>query len=322
MTQCCAREFTLLYLGAPSDRLQARMKTMAPGVTIKAVLDQAAAMAIAPEAEVVVGSGRLFSRALVEAAPRLRWVQSTSAGVEHFCPHLTGTDVVLTNARGAHPIPIAETFLAMLLSLTHRLPEFGALKAEKRWQRLEFIEVRGMTVLVLGLGNLGREIVAASHGIGLRVIGYDPYLAVPAATVERLYKTDELHEALGAADIVVSALPLTPETHHFMGPAEFAAMPDKSYFFSLSRGGVVNEPAMVDALQTGKLAGAGLDVFQVEPLPADSPLWDMTNVIITPHVAAATQNTEARVEAILLENLNRYVRGRPLLNEVGVHRGF
>jgi phosphoglycerate dehydrogenase-like enzyme len=298
------------------------MKAAAPGAIVKAVRDQAAAMEIAPEAEVVVGSGRLFSRALVEAAPRLRWVQSTSAGVEHFCPHLTGTDVVLTNARGAHPIPIAEHFLAMLLSLAHRIPEFSAFKAQKHWQRLEFTEVRGMTVLVLGLGNLGREIVAAAHGIGLRVLGYDPYLAVPAATVERLYKADELHEALGNAQIVVSALPLTPETRNFMGAAEFGAMPENSYFFSLSRGGVVDEPALVSALQSGRLAGAGLDVFQVEPLPAESPLWGMPNVIITPHVAAATKNTEARVEAILLENLSRYVLGRPLLNEVGVRRGF
>lgn len=322
MTQCCAREFTLLYLGLPPAGLAARMQARAPGMRLKAAQDQAAAMELAPEAEVIVGSGRLFSRALVQAATGLRWVQATSAGVEHFCPHLAGTAVVLTNARGAHPIPIAEHFLAMLLSLTRRLPEFGALKSERRWQRLEMIEVRGMSALVLGLGYLGRELVAASHGIGLRVLGYDPYLAVPAAVVERLYRADELHEGLASADIVVSALPLTPETRNFLGPAEFAAMRDGVYFFSLSRGGVVDETALIEALRGGKLAGAGLDVFQVEPLPVDSPLWDMPNVIITPHVAAVSQNTEARVEAVVLENLERYVRGRPLLNQVEVRRGF
>lgn len=322
MTGCSARKFTLLYLGAPSDQLVSEMQERAPGVTVKAARDQAAAMAFAPEAEVVVGSGRLFGRALVEAAPGLRWVQSTSAGVEHFCPHLVGTDVVLTNARGAHPIPIAEHFLAMLLSLTRRLPAFAAQKARRQWHRLELIEVRGKSVLVLGLGNLGREIIAAAHGIGLRVLGYDPYLAVPAATVERLYRADELHEGLGQAEIVVSALPLTTETRNFVGPAEFAAMRAGAYFFSLSRGGVVDEQALTGALQSGRLAGAGLDVFQVEPLPQNSPLWDMPNVIITPHVAAASQNTDRRVEVIFLENLERYVSGRPLLNQVEVRRGF
>ncbi len=230
--------------------------------------------------------------------------------------------MILTNVRGAHPIPIAEHFLAMLLGLTHRIPEFLAQKARREWKRQTMIEVRGQTLLVLGLGNLGREIVAAATAIGLDVIGYDPYLAVTAATVRKLYLADQLHEALGQARFVVSCIPLTPANHGFIGAAEFAAMREGTYFFNVSRGGVVDENALVQALASGHLAGAGLDVVAVEPLPASSPLWEMPNVIITPHIAAASPETEIRTHDILVENVKRYSAGRPLLNQVDIARGF
>jgi phosphoglycerate dehydrogenase-like enzyme len=280
------------------------------------------ALRAASSAEVVAGSGRLFNRELVAAAPELRWVQAMSAGVEHFCPCLAGSEIVLTNARGAHPIPIAEHFLALLLALTRRLPEFLTLKARHEWRRLSLTEVRGMTLLILGLGNLGREITAAARGVGLRVVGYDPFIAIPAAAVDHLYPAGQLHAALGSADLVASAVPLTPATRGMLGAPEFAAMRKGAYFFNLSRGGVVDQAALVEGLTSGRLAGAGLDVFAEEPLPADSPLWDLPNVVITPHVAAESQFTRPRVEDVFVQNIERYLKGQPLLNRVDIARGF
>jgi phosphoglycerate dehydrogenase-like enzyme len=317
------RTFKLVYLGEVSEGLADRLSQAAPGVTVVATTTTEAAIEHVADAEVIAGSGRLFDAHLVDSSPRLRWVQAMSAGAERFCPALAARpDVILTNVRGAHPIPIAEHFLAMLLGLTHRIPEFLAQQANRKWQRLTLHEVRGKTLLVMGLGNLGREIVAAATAIGLNVVGYDPYLAVPAAVVHRLYRVDQLAEALGTADFVVSCIPLTPANQGFIGKSEFAAMRRGTYFFNVSRGGVVDETALVNALQSGHLAGAGLDVFAKEPLPAESPLWAMGNVIITPHIAAASPETEARTHDILVENLRRYATGQVLLNQVDIKRGF
>jgi len=314
---------TILYLGHPSDALKSRVREVAPGARIVEAQTAEEAAAAAADAQVVAGTGRLFGGGLVANARSLRWVRAMSAGVEHFCPHLEGVeDVVLTNARGAHPLPIAEHFLGMLFALTHRLPEFLAQQARREWKRLELVEVRGMTLLVLGLGNLGREIAAAARGVGLRVAGYDPYLAFAAAVVDRLYQAGELTQALGDADLVACSVPLTPASRGMLGSAQFSAMRAGAYFFNLSRGGVVDEPALVEALRSGHLAGAGLDVFAAEPLPQDSPLWEMPNVIVTPHVAAASPQTGQRTEDVFVRNLGRFVKGQPLLNVVDVKRGF
>jgi len=317
------RTFKLVYLGEVPDTLAERLRQAAPSATVIAVTTAEEAAQQVADAEVIAGSGRLFGPELVALAPRLHWVQAMSAGAERFCPALAGRpDVTLTNVRGAHPIPIAEHFLAMLLGLAHNIPGYLAQQARREWKRLSLNEVRGQTLLVLGLGNLGREIVAAATAIGLDVIGYDPYLAVPAAVVRHLYRADQLSEALGAADFVVSCIPLTPANRGFIGAAQFNAMRKGTYFFNVSRGGVVDEPALVAALASGHLAGAGLDVFATEPLPPASPLWAMDNVIITPHIAAASRETEIRTHDILVENLRRYAAGQPLLNQVDVSRGF
>lgn len=306
-----------------SPDLAARLQSAVPGIELAAVESPEAATRAVADAEAFAGLGRLFGPELLDAAPNLKWVHAMSAGAERFCPALAGrTGVTLTNSRGAHAVPIAEHFLLMLLGLAHRMPEFLAQQSSRQWVRQEMAEVRGRTVLILGLGNLGREIVAAAQGIGLRVVGYDPYVLITAAAVERLYRYDELQAALGQADIVVSCVPMAPSTAKMMGQAEFAAMRPGSYFINLSRGGVVDEPALVAALQSGHLAGAGLDVFAVEPLPEDSPLWSMPNVIITPHIAANTPVTQQRLEDILVENARRYAEGRPLLNQVDIARGF
>jgi len=313
----------LLYLGELPESLAARLRAAAPGLLLVEATSAAAAMAEAEEAEIIAGSGRYFAREMVDRAARLKWVQALSAGVERFAPALMDRpDVTLTNARGAHAVPIGEHFVAMALSLAHRLPEFQAQKERRLWQRLELHEVRGEPALVLGLGYLGREVAARAAAIGMDVSGYDPYVTGAPAGVRRVWEADQLHAALGAAKHVVSCVPLSPSTKWMLGTAEFAAMPAGSYFYNLSRGGVVDEDALVEALASGHLAGAGLDVFAVEPLPETSPLWEMPNVIITPHIAAATPVTTQRVEDILVDNLRRYAAGRPLVNVVSVERGF
>ena len=269
-----------------------------------------------------------------EEVPRLRWIQLHSAGANHLPDWLkTQERIVITTASGIHAVPMAEyTFMSILAWLRH-LPTL--LEYQRRtewpasgWEVFAAYELRDMTMGILGYGSIGREIGRLAHAFGMRVLamrrhggtkedrGYvvpgtgDPEGVIPAAW----YTPDRLLEMLPLCDVVVNVLPLTPETYHMVNAKAFAAMKPGAYFVNIGRGATVDEAALVRALQEGRIAGAGLDVFEKEPLPPKSPLWKMKNVILSPHISALTHRYRDRAMDLFITNLRRYLKGAPLLN--------
>lgn len=260
-------------------------------------------------------------------ARNLKWVQSPSAGVEWLArvPELVESDVVVTNTRGAHAQTIAESAFAMLLFLTRGLARSYAQQAKKAWTRPEEGALRGisgLTMGVIGIGNIGGAVAQRAHGFDMRVIAADAHAVSHADYVEKLYLADGLGEVLKASDIVVVTAPITPVSRGMIGPDEIALMKPSAYMIVVSRGGIVDQVALAKALEEGRLAGAGLDATDPEPLPADSPLWTAPNVVITPHCSGSSAQTTALVWRIFEDNVHRFAEGKPLANTVDKRRGY
>lgn len=258
------------------------------------------------------GRSRGFVISILKAQ-NLRWLQTFSAGVDSpFFVDLMGRGVLLTTASGSSASPIAQTVVLYMLALSRDMRRWMRDQDAHRWEQHQFVELEGAALAVVGMGPIGMEVARLGIALGMEVeaVRRTPSGDEPCTT----HGLDRLHDVLGKADWVVSALPLTPDTRQIFGAGAFAAMKPGARFVNVGRGELVDEPAMVAALQSGALGGAGLDVFAVEPLPADSPLWAMDNVIITPHNSATSTSTGARSQAIFLDNLERHVNGRPLRN--------
>ena len=268
----------------------------------------------------------LFGHISEDAMPKateLRWVHQPHAGVEGFMyPAFKASDVMLTNCRGLYGTQIAEHAFALLLSLTRQIPaQLGFMKT-KHWERLECIELAGMTMGILGLGGIGRAIAARARAFEFEVVAADAESIDKPDTVSELFGLDGLMEFLARSHILVVCCPSTPETHKLLSHAQFNQMPDDSYVVNISRGKVIDETALVAALQSGKLAGAGLDVTYTEPCPPENPLWEQQNVILTSHSAGASQHIRRRAMQLFIDNLHRYVAGNPLVNLVDKEKGY
>jgi phosphoglycerate dehydrogenase-like enzyme len=273
-------------------------------------------------------------------APRLRWLQLHTAGVDHVLDTpLWRSDVVITTSRGIHAPVVAEYALMMILAFAHRLRRMLAYQSQaewpsQRWRKFAPQELRGATVGVVGYGSIGREVGRLAHAFGMRVlglhrgeagaVGYElPELAGrPGVEPDQLYTPDRLAEMLPECDYVVLTLPYTSATHHFIGEAALRTMKPTAVLVNVGRGAVVDEAALVHALREGVIASAALDVFEQEPLPADSLLWEMDNVILSPHIAGFTPRYDERATTLFAENLRRYLVGEPLLNRVERGRGY
>jgi phosphoglycerate dehydrogenase-like enzyme len=277
----------------------------------------------------------------LEVAPQLRWIQLHSAGVDHLLDSpLMGSDVAITTSSGIHATPIAEYVMASMLAHRWRVPFWTHCQREARWPsgRWDLYarpELRDSTLGILGYGSIGREVGRMGRAFGMRVLALrssplrpgndysppgtgDPEGAIP----ERIYTPGELHEMLAECDYVVVALPLTLHTRHLIGAAELRAMKPGAYLVNIARGEIVDEEALVRALEEGQIAGTGLDVFEQEPLPPDSPLWGLDNALISPHVAGFTPRYDERAATLFAENLARYLAGQPLLNLVDKSKGY
>lgn len=290
--------------------------------------------------EIVLGGGGPVRD--IAQFPRLKWVQNRGAGVDGFMKHpVWNSDVMITTASGIHLTPIAERALAMMLAFRAQLPQLWRHKQQKEWPEDRWAiftnpNLRGSTLGIVGYGAIGGELARLADALGMRVLalnrsgqrrpmtGYlEPRLGDRAMRIpERIYAADELAELLPECDHVVMLAPLTPATRQTFDADAFARMKSTAYFYNYGRGGLVDEAAMIAALRSGQIAGAGLDVFAREPLPADSPLWDMPNVIISPHIGGMTADYNDRVVALFAENLRRYLDGQPLLNLVDRERGY
>jgi phosphoglycerate dehydrogenase-like enzyme len=323
----------LASLRAVSPRLHLVQVTCHDGAEVGAALDAN------PDTEILY-TFHLPQDAL-DRAPGLRWVQLHSAGADHLLEHpILQSEVDVTTTSGIHATPIAEYVFASILAQRWRVPLWTHCQREARWPsgRWDLYsrpELRGSTLGVLGYGSIGREVGRLGRAFGMRVLalrrsagraerGYavadtgDPVGAVP----ERFYGPEALHEMLAECDYVVIALPLTPATVHFIGEAELRAMKPNAYLVNIARGAIVDEAALVRALEEGWITGAGLDVFEEEPLPPGSTLWGMENALISPHVAGFSPHYDERAVALFARNLARYLDGEPLLNLVDRSHGY
>lgn len=268
------------------------------------------------------GIGGEHLQRLLAELPRLRWVHTISVGVEHVIfPGLAESDVILTNASGVFDIPIAETVLTYMLMVVKRMPEFLAQQRARRWQKQELRELRGMTVGIVGLGSIGSEIARLCRPLGMRVLGLRRG-GQPSHVADEVLPPERLSELLARSDFVVIAAPLTAETRGLIGAAELAAMKPDAWLINIARGPIVDEAALIEALQARRIGGACLDVFDEEPLPENHPLWGLDNVILTPHNSWSSPYIEERSIGLFLENLRRYVNGEPLLNVVDKRVGY
>lgn len=252
---------------------------------------------------------------LPELAPRVRWIQSTSTGIGQFV-HDNQYDQRMPNTvftvAGVHGRPLAE-FTIMSLLMHYKLAGVMAKqKMEKCFDRYAGTDAEGRTLAILGLGRNGTAVAEMARGIGMRVLGMD--LISKPEVVDQFYKPEQLHEMLSEAEVLVIAMPGTPLTKNMIGASELAIMKKSAFLVNLARGSIVDEAAMIDALRSGQLSGAALDVFQQEPLPKDSPFWDMPNVIVSPHAASISDRENGRIVELFCDNLRRYLNGEPLRN--------
>ena len=257
-------------------------------------------------------------------APRLRWVQATSSGIGEYLisTGLADTGITFTTAAGTHAVPLAEHVALGLLYHAKRVSDLRAWQAAHRWERFTTNQLAGSRMLLVGLGSVGRQVARTCAGLGVEVWAIDPGTAEAPDCVTRLVDGAGMREALAEVDAFVLACPYTPDTHHLVGAAEFAAMRRTAVVVNISRGAVIDEPAMIAALVEGRLAGAILDVFETEPLPPDNPLWDMPNVLVSPHSASTVVAENGRITDLFIDNLRRYLAGEPLRNVFDRARGF
>jgi phosphoglycerate dehydrogenase-like enzyme len=279
----------------------------------------------------------------LEQAPNLRWLQCHYAGIESLldAPLLKKKDLMITTLSGAAAPQMAEFALTMMLALGHRMPEMAQAQAKAdwpkdRWERFSRIELRTSTVGIVGYGSIGREVARLVRMLGATVLatkrdvmhpedtGYSlPGMGDPGGDLfHRLYPPQALRSMLHECDFVVVTLPLTPETHHMIGAGELAAMKSSAYLVHLARGTVIDPAALIATLQERRIAGAALDVFSEEPLPASSPLWRLNNVIITPHMAGVSPHYNARAIQLFSENIKRYLSGAPVFNRFDPEKGY
>jgi len=260
---------------------------------------------------------------VMQEATALRWVHQPHAGVEGFMyPAFKASDVILTNCRGLYGTQIAEHAFALLLSLTRRIPEQLEFMKTKHWERVPCIELAGMTMGVLGLGGIGRAIAARAQAFEFNVIAADVEPIDKPDTVSELFDLDGLMAFLAKSNILMVCSPSTPDTHKLLSDAHFNQMPDASFLVNVSRGRIIDETALITALQSGKLAGAGLDVTYTEPCPPESPLWEQENVILTSHSAGSSQHVRRRAMQLFIDNLHRYIKSEPLVNVVDKQKGY
>lgn len=257
-------------------------------------------------------------------AERLRWVAAGNVGINRMLfPALVRSDVALTNARGAADQPIAETVVGFIVAMAK---DFRRVLDDQRahvWGPRGLQRLAGTRLLVVGPGPVGRTIArAVRDGLGMRVEAVGRTARPGDDVFEKIRGADELHSALVDADFVVDAMPLTPQTRHLFDSAAFAAMKPTARFINVGRGATVDEPALVEALSSGRIAGAALDVFEEEPLPPDSPLWDMEQVIVFPHMSGDVEGWEADFANVFYDNMGRWLRGEPLRNVVDKQLGF
>lgn len=266
---------------------------------------------------------------MVRTGKKLKWVQIMSAGAERVLflsggNDLRDSDIVLTNNRIVQGPEIADHAFALLLTLSRGLNRFIADDKNETWDPRNYkgIELNGKTAVIIGMGGIGQQIATRAWAFGMNVIGVDPQDYPISPFVKRMVKPDQLDDVLPEADVLFISAPHTEQSHKMVGAKEFSLLKKGSYFVAVSRGGVYDMPGLVKALDEQRLAGAGVDVVDPEPLPKGHPLWKFNNAIVTPHIAGRSDRDRDRMVNTIKDNIARFADGKPLLNVVNKQRGF
>jgi phosphoglycerate dehydrogenase-like enzyme len=286
-------------------------------VKAKAKLD-----ALLSETEIIVGFAPPNN--LLKRAPNLKWVQLMSAGADGMAKsEIWQSEITITGVSGIHATPISEYVLGTMLLFAKNTAQSFRMKQKRQWQRYTPQLLRGRTVGIIALGHIGREVARLAKAFGMRVLAVDELRGTrPARNVDKMLPANQLKKLLADSDFVVSCVPLTPKTAKLIGEKELRAMKPTAYLINISRGGIIDEEALIRALDEKWIAGAGLDVTAVEPLPPDSRLWDFDNVVLTPHISGAQEDYLVHGTTLFCENLKRYLKGKKLMNVISRKRGY
>ncbi len=283
--------------------------------------DEARWRALLARATILFDFDHTHHEDLPELAPNVRWLQATSAGIGQFVRRMRYAErmpnTVFTTARGVHALPLAEFAVMAMLMHQRGALHMVAAQRERTWERFAGSDSEGRTLVIVGLGAIGTQVARVAKALRMRVVGVRRRVALgtPAGSdVDRLVGTDQLMDVLGEADFLVLIAPHTDETEGMIGAAELARLPAGAVVINIGRGALIDEPALVEALRSGHLGGAYLDVFAQEPLPKDSPLWDMDNVLVSPHSGSTSDRENERITDLLIDNLRRWKAGDPLRN--------
>jgi len=291
------------------EEFRAELEARVPGLDLRVARTPPETRELIGEADALLAT--YVATDLLEAAPNLRWIQALSSGVDFLdLEAIADRGIALTNAAGVHAEPIAEQVVGYLLTFERGIHTGVRQQGEGVWRRYSGGEIRGKTLGIVGLGAIGGRAAEYAQAFGMTVVGTkrDPDTA-PAA-VDEVYAPDGLFEVLGQSDYVLLSCPLTPETRGLVGREELGAMKGDAVLVNVARGEVVDEEALVYALQQGGIRGAALDVFEEEPLPPESPLWDLPNVVVTPHMAGSTPHKFERIAEVFATNYEAFADGR------------
>jgi D-2-hydroxyacid dehydrogenase (NADP+) len=319
-----ASQETLRQIGSVSPRINVSDASALAAAEFRGDISEKEKFdALLAEADVIYG---LFPpKDLLTRAPRLKWIQVTSAGVDRFREtDIWRSRIPITNASGIHATPIGESILHFMLMFVKGAPRGFQMKQKREWQRYRSTVLCGKTLGIIGLGHIGREAARLAKAFGMKVIATrrSAGKAGTARYVDRLLPAGELPTLLKESDFAAICVPFTAETKHLIGEKEFKIMKPTAYIINIARGGIIDEAALVKALDEKRIAGAGLDVTEREPLPAESRLWDFPNVILSPHVSGGQEDYMARATELFCDNLRRYLAGKKLRNIIDRKKGY
>jgi D-2-hydroxyacid dehydrogenase (NADP+) len=300
-----------------------RIKGASSAIEVVATADPEKIRMTLPKATVVFGE---LKPEFMTLARKVKWVHSPYAGVENVLfPEFVASDITLTCSKGIHAHQMTELLFGMMLMFTRRLSAYRRLQERREWNTSPYRETQllaGSTIGILGLGKIGSAMAKAAKGFGMKVIGLRRNASSPVEHVDILVGREGLPRLLRESDHIVIILPLTAETRDLITMREFDMMESKPYVYNLARGPIVNTEDLIDALRTGKIKGAGLDVFDEEPLDEKSPLWGMENVIMTPHIGGLVPHYFDGAIDLFIQNLRRFLSGEELLNVVDKQKGY
>lgn len=303
-----------------SNRLCEQVRQAAPGAEV-VMAAMGEAPAVVGDADVIFG---MYTEEIIRAARQVSWIQTTSAGMDMLMdvPGVREADFRLSNASGLHALQVAEHAWALTSALFRGLHVYVRNQLAHEWKGAPIRDLFGATAGIVGFGGIGRRYAWLARGFDMRILAVDVQQTEKPDYVEALWGTDRMETLLAESDVVFIACPYTPQTERLVDADAFRLMKNTAFLINTARGPIVDEAALVDALGSGEIAGAGLDVFETEPLPEDSPLWKMDNVIITTHSAGVSSYRPQRTVDFFCENLRRFLAGKPLLNETDRNLGY